>query len=406
MALFFAAYALIPGAVAALYAALARRVDALLLPLLFAALWIAADWLRAAPLGLPWLLAAHPLAFVPLAIQSADLGGAYAPGFVVALAGAGIGVALARRAPRALVLPAAALLLAGGYGAARLAEPLEAGTPMRVGVVQAAVPQHERFQPGSALRNTRHHAALTRTLAAREPLDLVIWSETAVDDELDRLPGLMHELEALVDETGVPLLTGAPRDNGGRPTNSVVLFQPRKGMAAVYDKQILVPFSESDPPGVGWLGPLLGSATDGEPYVAGREARLLDAPPARIAAPVCFEITYAGLLRAFADAGADLVVNLSNDAWFGPTHYAEMHLAHAPFRAVELRRFVLRGTNTGISAVIDPHGRVTARAGLFEEGVLAADVRTQRRQTFYARHGDAPVLAAVGLAAVLALARC
>jgi apolipoprotein N-acyltransferase len=108
-------------------------------------------------------------------------------------------------------------------------------------------------------------------------------------------------------------------------------------------------------------------------------------------------------MRGFARAGADLVVNLSNDAWFGPTHYAEMHLAHAPFRAVELRRFILRGTNTGISAVVDPHGRVTARAGLFEEGVLAADVRTQRRETFYGRHGDAPVLAAAGLAAALAL---
>jgi apolipoprotein N-acyltransferase len=110
------------------------------------------------------------------------------------------------------------------------------------------------------------------------------------------------------------------------------------------------------------------------------------------------------VLREFERAGADLIVNLSNDAWFGPTHYAEMHLAHAPFRAVELRRFVVRGTNTGISAVVDPHGRVTARAGLFEEGVLAAEVRTQARETFYARHGDAPLFALLGVAAALALA--
>jgi apolipoprotein N-acyltransferase len=400
MALLFAAYALVPGALAAAFAALARRVGAGLVPLLFAALWTAGDWLRAGPLGLPWLLSAHPLAFAPLAIQTADLGGAYAPGFAVALVGGGLGAAAARRAPRALVLPALLAAAAAGYGALRLREPAD-GTPLRVGVVQAAVPQQERFQPGSARRNTLHHAALTRELTGRERLDLVVWSETAVDDQLDRAPGLLAQLEALVDETGVPLLSGAPRANHGAPANSVVLLQPGAGLAGVYDKQRLVPFSESDPPGLGWLGPLLGRATEGEPYVAGREPRLLAAPGARIAAPICFEITYAGLMRGFQRAGADLVVNLSNDAWFGPSHYAEMHLAHAPFRAVELRRWVVRGTNTGISALVDPHGRVVARAGLFREQVLAGEVRARSGDTFYARHGDAPVLLALGLGAAL-----
>jgi apolipoprotein N-acyltransferase len=115
---------------------------------------------------------------------------------------------------------------------------------------------------------------------------------------------------------------------------------------------------------------------------------------------VCFELTDAALMRDFRRAGADLVVNLSNDAWFGPTAYAEMHLAHAPFRAVELGTWVVRGTNTGISAVIDAQGRVAVRSELFREGVLAAEVRTASRETWYARHGDAPVLAALaGLAA-------
>jgi apolipoprotein N-acyltransferase len=403
MALLYAAYALVPATAAALYAALRPRVAAAWAPVLFAALWTAGEWLRAGPLGLPWVLAAHPLAFVPAAIQTADLGGAYAPGLAVALAGGGLAVAAVRRAPRALIAPALAWAAAGGYGALRLAEPPGDGAPLRVGVVQAAVPQRERFQPGSALRNTLHHVALTRGLAASRPLDLVVWSETAVDERLDLAPSLVAQLESLVDETGVPLVTGAPSSRAGRPTNSVVLFRPGAGLAGAYDKQRLVPFAESDPPGFDWLAPLLGAVTEGEPYLAGDGPRLLAAPPARVAAPVCFEITDAALMRTFRRAGADLVVNLSNDAWFGPTAYAEMHLAHAPFRAVELGAWVVRGTNTGISGVVDPAGRVVARSELFREGVLSAEVRMASRETPYARFGDAPLLAALAALSVAAL---
>jgi apolipoprotein N-acyltransferase len=127
--------------------------------------------------------------------------------------------------------------------------------------------------------------------------------------------------------------------------------------------------------------------------VAGREATLLRLPEVAVAAPVCFEISYPDLLRGFAAAGAELVVNLSNDAWFGRTGFAETHLAHAPFRAVELRRWVVRGTNTGISAFVDPGGRVMSRLGLFEEGVLRGRVQPSSEPTLYARHGDAPWLA-------------
>jgi apolipoprotein N-acyltransferase len=107
-------------------------------------------------------------------------------------------------------------------------------------------------------------------------------------------------------------------------------------------------------------------------------------------------------VRRFRAAGARLLVNLSNDAWFGPTGYPEMHLAHAVFRAIELRSFVVRGTNTGISAVIDPAGRVAARLGVFEEGTLAAQVGPAAPATFYGRFGSAPCALAFGACAALA----
>jgi len=164
-----------------------------------------------------------------------------------------------------------------------------------------------------------------------------------------------------------------------------------------------VPFSEYEPRLFRWLEPLVAPLSEGEPYVPGTQATLLRTPRAALAAPVCFEITYPQLLRRFAANGATLVLNLSNDAWFGPTGYAAMHLAHAPFRAVELRTWVVRATNTGISAVVDPAGRVVQRLGLFEEGVLVADVATAGARTAYARFGDGPILALLVAAAAASL---
>jgi apolipoprotein N-acyltransferase len=298
------AYALIPSCTAALYAALRPRIGLAAAPVLFAVLWTLCEWLRGEPLVLPWILAGQPLAFVPLAIQTADLGGVWAPGFLVALVGAGVGIAGARRSAGALLWPGVALLLAGAYGGWRLAAPAAAGEALRVGVVQASVPQGERFQPGSAVSNTLRHLALTRRLLRQSRVDLVVWSETAVDDDLDTSPALEASLRELVDASGVPLVTGAPRAGGGRRRNSVFLFRPGAGPADVYDKQRLVPFSEYEPRLFAWLQPLVAPLTEGEPYVPGEEARVLRAGPAALAAPICFEITYPHLLRRFQAAGA------------------------------------------------------------------------------------------------------
>jgi apolipoprotein N-acyltransferase len=404
-ALLVGSYAVVPAAGLLPYAALRGRAGDWYAPLLFAALWTLGEWLRATPLGLPWILAAHPLAFVPVALQTADLGGTWAVGFVVAAVNAGIGVSVARRSARPLVAPAAVLALAAVYGGWRLAAPAGEGEPIRVGLVQASIPQHERFQPGSALRNTLRHAALTRDLTARHRVDLVVWSETAVDDDLDTHPALRRTLRSLVDATGVPLVTGAPRSRGGRPTNSVVLFTPGVGLSDSYDKQRLVPFSETDPPIASFLGPLIAPVVAGPGYVAGRDARLLHVAGVALATPVCFEITYPGLVRRFRDRGAQAILNLSNDAWFGRGGYAEMHLAHVPFRAVELRSWIARATNTGISAAIDPKGRVVSRLPLFEEGVMVAELEASRESSFYARHGDLPVLALLGALVAGAIVR-
>jgi apolipoprotein N-acyltransferase len=358
---------------------------------------------RSQLLGLPWILPALAVARQPLWIQTAELGGTGLVGFVLRASGAGLGLALAGGGLRPLAAGLAPLLLAGGFGLVRLAWPPAPGAgTAEVAVVQAAVPQAERFRPGSAALNTARHAALTERLLARAPADLVVWSETAVDEDLERTPGLAQGLARLAAVTGTPILTGAPRSFDGARWNAVVLVTPQGGVVESYEKQRLVPFSETDPPLAGPFGALLGPVTAGEGYAAGREATVFRAAGLPFAAPVCFEITDAALVRRFRHEGAAFLINLSNDAWFGPVGYPEMHLRHAILRAVELRSFVLRGANTGISAAIDPRGRVVREIDPFVEGTLRARVRAAGPAPLYARFGDGPLLAALaGLLLVL-----
>lgn len=397
------AYAVVPAAAVALYAALRPRARLAWAPLLFACLYVGSEWLRSGPLGLPWLLAGESVAFAPTWIQVGDLGGMVAVGLPLVASGAALGLALRWRSPRPLIAPALLLAAVFGYGKYRLHQPVDVGRPVRVGVVQASIPQHDRFQPGSARRNVLRHVQATRSLVAKAPVDLVVWSETAIDTDLDKHPELVAGLSGLATRLGVPLLTGAPRDARGRYTNSVVLFVPGRGLAESYDKQRLVPFAEMDPPGLHWLEPLLGPVTQGEPYTPGHRAVVFRDGPLPFSTPVCFEITYPDLVRRFREAGAQLLVNLSNDAWFGRTGYARMHLAHAALRAAELHIWVVRGANTGISAVVDARGRIVSRLGLFQSGTLRATVYPAGPDTVYGRLGDGPALAFLGLIALAAV---
>lgn len=399
--------AVLPAAAGAVFARLSPRLADGAAPLAFAAIWALAEWLRAGPVGVPWLLAAHTGFRLPVAIQLGEWGGAVLVSFVALAMSAGLGLALRRRSAWPLAAPALLATLTLGFGAWRLSglEDAAAGSTVRIGVVQASVPQDQRFQPGSARRNVSRHAEASRALARRGPLDLLVWSETAVDVDIDRTPEIRVGLEQLVGELGVPIVTGAPRTAGGVYTNSVALFAPGRGLVESYAKQRLVPYSEYDPAWGAWLAPLLGPVTDGVPYVPGRQATIFRAGPLPFAAPVCFEVTYPDLVRRFRREGALLLVNLSNDAWFGPIGYPEMHLAHAIFRAVETRSWVVRGANTGISAAIDPAGRVVEELPAFTEGSFAVSVTGAGPLPFYARRGDAPVLAALGGVLLASLAR-
>jgi len=398
-----AVYALVPALAMAGFAWLRPRMSSAFAPLAFAAFYAFSEWLRAAPLGLPWLLAGHALAPAPLLLQSADAFGATGVSFLTLAVSGGTGFALAARSARPLLAPALCWALALGYGALRSAT-LPAGEPLRAGVVQASIPQRDRWREGFALAHAEDHLALTRELLARAgALDVVVWPETAIDDVLERDARLLAAVRRQVEASDVPIVTGAQRQIGG-VSNSAFLVIPRAGLIESYEKQWLVPFAEYEPAWGRALRPVFAGIARQVPYRAGSAPRVFRRLGVPFATPICFEITYPSLAREFANGGARVLLNLSNDAWFGRTGYAEMHLAHAIFRAIELRTPVVRAANTGVSALVDARGRTLARLEVDARGGISAQLAANASPTLYARLGDAPALALLSAAALAALA--
>jgi len=387
-----------------LFALLAREIQMRRLApvaemLAVSAAWTACELVRSRlGDGCPWVLLAHSQHLRLWILQIADLGGAPAVTFLVAL----VNVALAMQIAGALSLPRrgrlqvigtalALLAVARGYGEWQLRRwSKPSGEGLRVALVQGNVPDQWRYSLGRLPETMRRLLDLTRQTSPFAP-DLVVWPENAVTVSVadnDRLfSGLAGQLRP-----SARLLVGAPRaeiENDHRTLlhNSAYLLDASGNPVEVYDKLRLTPFGESVPIVV---RELIGDAASPEgSYRPGNRFTLFEVAGHRFATVICYEAIYAELVRPFVEAGAEFLVNISNDGWFGAQPSLEQHFDAVLLRAVESRRFLLRATNAGITAVIDPRGRVIAQAARAEPAVLAATIRANETQTVYTRVGDA-----------------
>jgi apolipoprotein N-acyltransferase len=220
------------------------------------------------------------------------------------------------------------------------------------------------------------------------------------------------ELRTLAREKGLYLLFGNDdREDETAGTAKVwvgaKLLTPDGDLPFRYHKIRLVPFGEYAPlqsllalggPFAAKLVQRVGDFTPGTDYAVG----LVDGRG--LSAFICYEAIFPDLVREFAARGADLLVNMTNDAWYGRTSAPYQHFSMAVFRAVENGKVLVRAANTGITAVVDPRGRVVEKTELFEPAVLVRDVPLVSGTTFYARHGDVFAWACFGLSVALALA--
>jgi apolipoprotein N-acyltransferase len=371
-------------------------------------LWVAAEWLRGRLFGgFPWgTLGYTQYQHLPV-IQIAELGGVLAVSFVILAVNAALVGAVVlpwRRAVGGLVLAAA---LVGGslaFGAVRLAGP-EPPPGLTVAIMQPSIEQPLKWDPVHTESTLRIYGGLTRQAAMARP-DLIVWPETASPTILRQDPELLAALVHLAGEFDVPLLVGTIDADDATPPglrNTAFLVTDR-GIVGRYDKMHLVPFGEFVP-----LSGVIGFVKDWAEFIAelepGTEAVVFGGPPAPFGVVICYEGIFPELVRRFVVGGARLVVNMTNDAWFGRTSGPLQHLGMYPFRAIEHRTAVVRAANTGVSAVIDPSGRITRSLGLFERGVLRAPVPLREVTTLYTRFGDWLAYVALGVsAAALALA--
>jgi apolipoprotein N-acyltransferase len=284
-----------------------------------------------------------------------------------------------------------ALVLAGGYGQLRIArlDRIAAAAPvLRVGIVQGNLGVQEKG--ADARRDHRRYLEQTRALLAAGDVDLVVWPETVYARGL-RGP-LPIAGDMIREELRVPLLLGAAfvaADDGRRQAYNAALLIDRDGIIRTgYEKNLLIPFTEYVP--FADLAPGLAARfASTSHFAAASTTPALVLGTWRIATPICYEAVRPAFVgRMVREGRANLIVTLANDAWFGDSQEPWLHLAMARLRAVEQRRYMVRATNSGVSAVIDANGRIIVRSGVLTRESLRATVAQLDQATLYARYGD------------------
>ena len=380
------------GGVAVLLGSAIRRfgLSALWLTPVF---WVAAEWARGwIGGGFPWVpLGSSQVQVLPIA-QLASVTGVFGLSLLVALVGTAAAVAALSRRRRDLIAVGAVTLLlvvVAGAGAWRLRDSRlnSAGHALRVGLIQGNVEQDIKWNPKFKETIMARYMSLSRDAIARGA-QLVVWPEASTPFFLDSDGDQAAPIRALAAETRTPFVIGTDEFDGQHVYNAAAAIGVDGKTRGSYRKIHLVPFGEYVPLKklLFFVGPLVEAVSD---FAPGTEATVLDLGDGlRASVAICYESTYPTLTRAFAESGAQLLLVVTNDGWFGRSSAAFQHFQMGSMRAIETGRYLARAANTGITAVVDPYGRVVAQSEMFQPLGLVAEVRALESRTIYTRIGD------------------
>lgn len=353
-----------------------------------------AEWLRGHILtGFPWNIAAYGWGASLAVLQSAALFGSYTLTLLTILFGASLAELFHAR-PK-WILPA---VMAGLFtvlwigGEARLAVTPTVDVPgVRLRLVQPDVPQAEKYEPRYILRNWDRLVSLSE-MPAKSPPTIIVWPEAAPPFLLEREPPALDQIAVLTSGSRL-LMTGAIREQRSdvgpnRFYNSFFIFGSGGKLLATYDKFHLVPFGEYLPfeKTLDKWGLTKLTGIDGS-FARGDGPHTYDVPGVPPVGPlICYEILFPGAVVGESRPG--WFVNVTDDSWFGPWAGPLQHLLVARMRAIEEGIPVARAANTGISAIIDPLGRITATLSLDRQGVVDGSLPAAIAHTLYSRFGD------------------
>ncbi|MBF0570567.1 MAG: apolipoprotein N-acyltransferase [Candidatus Omnitrophica bacterium] len=264
---------------------------------------------------------------------------------------------------------------------------------VRVGVVQPNIPLEVDWDENRKPWIIDKTIQLTQKLQDQK-LDLIVWPETSLPGNINDAPFLTNKIQALAESLNTPILIGSIAQEEERYYNSAFLIGADGLIKGRYDKIHLVPFGEYLPirPLMGWINKFvpLDDFTSGKVY----KIFSISSLQKKFGVLICFEDTIGYLRRNFALAGADFFVNMTNDAWFKDTKAPFLHLQTAVFGCVENHRSLARAANTGVSALIDPWGRIVATVSnehgkkAFVEGASWGSLPLNHEKTFYTKYGD------------------
>jgi len=404
-------------------------------PMIFAApvLWTAVEYLRSNFffLAVPWGLLGHSqYTNIPL-IQVASYTSVYGVSFLIVLVNFAVSEIILRLFGKKRKLaaspspvwmaPAIAVVILAvflwGYFRVNMSDENDKSI-LTVSMIQPNIKQNEKWNPEFRDNILTLYRKMTLEAAHNHP-DLFIWPESSVPGYVERDMVIFSTVKDLLKKIQKPLLLSGDADiryekDGNlieKLTNNVFLFDQDARLKAIYAKMRLLPFAEYVPyegkiqwP-LGWINP-------GSKYLAGDKPQIFKLPEANFGVTICWENIFPGLVRRSVLAGAQFIVNLSNEAWFGKTVASRQFLSLSVFRAVENGVAVVRATNTGISGIIDPFGRIyavlTDEKGdeVMIQGILTASVPPPLGETFYTRHGDvfAGIIAAIAALLILTAA--
>lgn len=369
-------------------------------------LWVALDWCRSFLFtGFPWMDLGYALADVPWLLQSADLWGHYGVTFFLVLSNVLVAMLIMagtkKRGQLALLVPViflcSGIALYSSLRWQRIGEQMRASATMDIGVVQGNIAQDRKWSPDVQRETLESYIDQSWGLVKHKRTTLVVWPETALPFYPLAHP-LLQSVRDLAEQGQVSLLVGAPwmervagnGSDGGqevmRYSNSALLFDVSGQITDRYSKSHLVPFGEYVPLKkiLPFLAPVVEAVGDFSPGVIQRP---LACQNARIGVLICFESIFPEIARKWVRVKANVLVNLTNDAWYGRSSAPYHSLAMTVLRAVEARRSLVRAANTGFSGFIDPLGRLRMVSPLFEPWAEKAEVVLMEDETLFVRWG-------------------
>jgi len=372
-------------------ARLSNRLHPVLATLFLGLAWTAMELAQASLLsGFSWLTLSSAFVAWPIAVQAASYVGAYGLSGLIATAVAGIVLSGRHKACLLVSLLTAACVL--GTGWLRLANYAETTPAHSVALVQGNIDQSIKWDPEYQQATVQKYLRLSRQIADSADPELIVWPETAMPFYFQDVSPLRAPVLDFVRTGKAALVLGSPAYQPTEGPHSFILYNRaflldnRSKTPSWYDKEHLVPFGEYMP--LADFLPLQKLVSGVGDFVPGKNEHALKSGDLALGVLVCYEAIFAGLAQDRVSQGANLLVNISNDAWFGNTSAPHQHLQLTALRAIEQGRYVVRSTNTGISAFIDPLGRIKIAGPQFQELAAAGMVHPHAEFTVFHRGYD------------------